>query len=242
MNKMENTTNQNERIDQKAAKLNLIEQYLFKLAKEGTDKPTDANNTEFIEQYLADVSDMAKKIDRNEINKAINILFDAWKNDKHVYFMGCGGSAGTASHFAADLSKTTMCKGKKRFKSISLVDNPSLMLAWINDEGWENVFVGQIENFMQPGDVVVGLSVHGGSGKGNALAWSQNLTKAMQYVKDNGGKAIGIAGFDGGAFKELGDVCIIAPKDSTPLVEGFHCDIQHLIIFKLKEMIANYKE
>jgi len=234
-------SNQDKRIDELATKLNLIEEYLFNMVKVERNQPTNTSHMEYINQYLTDVEDIVKKIDKTEINKAINILFDAWKNDKHVYFMGCGGSAGTASHFAADLSKTTMCKGKKRFKSISLVDNPSLMLAWINDEGWENVFKGQIENFMQPGDVVVGLSVHGGSGKGNALAWSQNLTKAMQYVKDNGGKAIGIAGFDGGAFKEIADACIVVPKDSTPLVEGFHGDIQHMIIFRLKEMIAEYK-
>ena len=197
---------------------------------------------EYIENYLKEVKGIADKIDRKQLNSAIEILFDAWKNNKNVYFIGCGGSAGTASHFAADLSKTTMAKGKKRFKSISLVDNPSLTTAWINDEGWENVFVGQIENFMQQGDIVVALSVHGGKGKGNAGAWSQNLTKAMQYVKDNGGKAIGIAGFDGGAFRELADACIIVPKNSTPLVEGFHGEIQHMIIFRLKELIAEYKE
>jgi D-sedoheptulose 7-phosphate isomerase len=199
-------------------------------------------NKDFIQKYFEDVKDIAENIDHDQINKAINILFDAWKNDNHVYFIGCGGSAGTASHFAADLSKTTMSKGKKRFKALSLVDNPSLTTAWINDEGWENVFVGQIENFMKPGDVVLALSVHGGSGKGNALAWSQNLTKAMQYVKDHGGKAIGLTGFDGGAFKDLADACIIVPKDSTPLVEGFHGDLQHLIIFRLKELIAKYEE
>jgi D-sedoheptulose 7-phosphate isomerase len=191
----------------------------------------------YLNEYMDNITDIVSNIDREQIDKAITILFDAWKNDNHVYFIGCGGSAGTASHFAADLSKTTMCKGKKRFKALSLVDNPSLTTAWINDEGWENVFVGQIENFMKPGDVVLALSVHGGSGKGNALAWSQNLTKAMQYVKDHGGKAIGIAGFDGGAFKDLADACIIVPKDSTPLVEGFHGDIQHMIIFRLKELI-----
>jgi D-sedoheptulose 7-phosphate isomerase len=195
---------------------------------------------EYIENYLNEVKEITEKIDRGQINRSIEILFDAWKNNNLVYFIGCGGSAGTASHFAADLSKTTMCKGKKRFRALSLVDNPSLSTAWINDEGWENVFVGQIENFVQPGDVVVALSVHGGKGKGNALAWSQNLTKAIQFVKDHGGKTIGLAGFDGGAFKELADACIIVPKDSTPLVEGFHSDVQHLIIFRLKELIEKY--
>lgn len=199
-------------------------------------------NIPYINQYMRETIDIIENIDRNEIDKAVEILFEAWKNNNHVYFMGCGGSAGTASHFAADLSKTTIVSGKKRFKAISLVDTASLISAWTNDEGWENVFLGQITNFIQPGDVVVGLSVHGGSGKGNAGAWSQNLTKAMQFVKDNGGKVIGLAGYDGGAFKELSDACIIVPKNSTPHVEGFHSVLQHLIIFRLKEKIAEYNE
>lgn len=200
------------------------------------------SNEEFIRNYLDDVKKICETIDSKEIDKAINILFEAWKNDNHVYLMGCGGSASTASHFAGDLSKTTIAPGKKRFKAISLVDNTPCVSAWINDEGWQSVFKGQIENFMKPEDVVVGISVHGGKGKGNAGEWSQNLTIAMQYVKENGGKVIGLAGFDGGAFKGLCDACIIVPRNSTPLVEGFHCDIQHLIIFRLKELISNYQE
>lgn len=200
------------------------------------------SNEGYIRDYLSDVKDVCDKVDIKEIEKAIDILFEAWKKGNHVFVMGCGGSAATASHFAGDLSKTTIVEGRKRFKAISLVDNTPSISAWINDEGWESVFMGQIENFMKPGDVVIGISVHGGSGKGNAGAWSQNLTKAMQYVKDSGGKCIGLAGFDGGAFKELCDSCIIVPKNSTPLVEGFHCDIQHIIIFRLKELIRLYEE
>lgn len=198
------------------------------------------DNISYIDDYLAHVVDITAKIDKKEIDKAIDILFEAWKNDNHVFLMGCGGSASTASHFAGDLSKTTIVPGKKRFKALSLVDNAPAVSAWTNDEGWHSVFKGQIENFMKPGDVVIGLSVHGGAGKGNAGAWSQNLTSAMQYVKDNKGKCIGISGFDGGAFNELCDASIVVPKNSTPLVEGFHGDIQHLIIFRLKELIANH--
>jgi D-sedoheptulose 7-phosphate isomerase len=198
------------------------------------------SNEKFLNKYLDDIRGICGDIDIKEIGKAIDILFEAWKSGNRIYLMGCGGSASTASHFAADLSKTAIVKGKNRFKAISLVDNTPVVSAWTNDEGWESVFRGQIENFMEPGDVVIGFSVHGGKGMGNAGAWSQNMTAAMQYVKDNGGKCIGIAGFDGGAFREICDACIIVPKESTPLVEGFHCDIQHMIIFRLKELIEDY--
>nr|MDO8084630.1 SIS domain-containing protein [Candidatus Sigynarchaeum springense] len=200
------------------------------------------DNLDYIDKYLNEVKDIIEKIDRRQIDKAIDILFDAWKADHHVFFFGNGGSASTATHFAADLSKTTIVVGKKRFKSISLCENVPLISAWINDEGWENVYIGQLENLFQPGDVVVAISVHGGSGKGSAGKWSQNLTKAMQHVRDKGGKVIGMAGFDGGSFKELADACIIVPKDSTPLVEGFHADIQHLIISRLREKVQGARE
>lgn len=202
---------------------------------------TADTHDEYIDQYFKHVQGIVDTIDRDEIAKAVDILFEAWKNRSHVYVMGCGGSAGTASHFAADLLKTTINTGKPRYKAVSLVDNFSLTSAFINDEGWENVFVGQIKNFMQTGDVAVAFSVHGGAGKGNAGAWSQNLTKAMSYVNENGGKSIGIAGFDGGAFNELAHASIVVPKDSTPLVEGFHGDLHHLIIFRLKELIEKHK-
>jgi phosphoheptose isomerase len=200
------------------------------------------SHKEYIDNYFAHVKGIVDKIDRKEIEKAIDILFEAWMNGNHVYVMGVGGSAGTASHFAADLAKTTIKTGKPRFKSVSLVDNFPLTSAFINDEGWENVFVGQIENFMKPGDVCLAFSVHGGKGRANAGAWSQNITKAMAFVNERGGKSIGIAGFDGGAFTELCHASIVVPKDSTPLVEGFHGDIHHLIIFRLKELIEKYEE
>ncbi len=200
------------------------------------------SNLEYIGKYLNEIKDMIAKIDQRQIDKAIDILFEAWKSDRQVYFFGNGGSASTATHFAADLSKTTIIPGKKRFKAISLCDNIPLTSAWINDEGWESVYIGQLENLCQPGDVAVAISVHGGSGRGGAGQWSQNLTKAMQYVKDKGGKVIGMAGFDGGAFKNLADACIIVPKDSTPLVEGFHADIQHMIIFRLREIIQGARD
>jgi len=200
------------------------------------------SNAAFIREYLKDVKGICDSLDVESVDRAIAILFEAWKNGNHVFLMGCGGSASTASHFTADLLKTTIVPGKKRFKAISLVDVTPCVSAWTNDEGWESVFRGQIENFMKPGDVVIGISVHGGKGKGNAGAWSQNLTSAMQYVKDAGGRCIGLAGFDGGAFKDICDACIIVPKNSTPLVEGFHCDIQHMIITRLRELIMGHGE
>ena len=195
-------------------------------------------NEKQIEQYFEEIKQICDDINREDIDKTIEILYDAWKNGNQVFFCGNGGSAGTASHFMCDLFKVTIVEDKKRFRAHCLNDNVSLMTALINDDGWDNLFIEQLKNLYRKGDVIMCISVHGGSGSDKAGAWSQNLLKAMNYVKENGGKTIGLAGFDGGAMKKLADACIVVPFEATPHVEAFHVVLQHLIAFRLKEKIA----
>ena len=197
---------------------------------------------EFIDKYLEETNDIIRNIDREEINKFVNILFDVWRNGKKVITMGNGGSASNASHFSSDLSKTIInssaekdiVKNKKGFNSICLNDNPALLTAWINDCGWEKAYSGQLNNTLEKGDAILLLSVHGGSG------WSGNIVEAMKVAKEKKAKILGLAGFDGGKMKEMSDACIIVPKDSTPHTEGFHGVLQHLIIERLCQLVDDY--
>ena len=127
--------------------------------------------------------------------------------------------------------------GKKGFRAECLNDNIPLMLALINDDGFDNLFYEQLKNKFHPGDTLVCLSVHGGAGEDRAGLWSQNLLKAMRYVQENGGKAIGFSGFDGGPMQEIADACIVVPADSTPQVESLHLALEHLICCCLKNRI-----
>ena len=194
-------------------------------------------NQSYIADFLGGIETICHNIDRKSIDQTIDILYDAWKNDQQVFLIGNGGSASTATHFACDLNKCTIVPGKKRMRALSLVDNIPLVSALTNDDGWENVYIEQLRNFYRPGDVILGISVHGGKGRDKAGQWSQNLLKAMQFVKDNGGKAIGFAGFDGGAFKEICDAAVVVPYNTTPHVESFHVTLHHLITFCLAERI-----
>jgi D-sedoheptulose 7-phosphate isomerase len=198
-------------------------------------------NSDYITSFFKGLENIIKDISRKDIDTVIEMLFDAWKNGKKVFAIGNGGSASTAMHFASDLNKCTICPGKKRMKALSLVDNTPLLSALTNDDGWDSIYIEQLKNFYEPGDIIIGFSVHGGKGKDKAGVWSQNLLKAMQYVKDNGGKAIGFAGFDGGAMKETADACIVVPYNTTPHVESFHVTLHHLIAFCLAEKIKNEK-
>ena len=195
------------------------------------------SNKDFIQNYLSEVRKVTETISGVDIDKAIELLFEAWKDGSQVFTCGNGGSASTATHFACDLVKTTAAPGKSGFKAECLNDNIPLMLALINDEGFDNLFYEQLKAKFQKGDVLICISVHGGAGKDKAGLWSQNLLKAMRYAKDKGGKIIGLSGFDGGPMKEIADACIVVPINSTPQVESFHLALEHIICSCLSQKI-----
>lgn len=194
-------------------------------------------NKKFIRNYLSEMKNVIEDISVGDIDKVVELLFDTWERGNQVFTCGNGGSASTATHFACDLSKTTIVEGKKRFRAYCLNDNVPLMTALINDEGFDNLFYEQLKGRFQQGDVLICISVHGGAGKDKAALWSQNLLKAMKYAKNMGGKTIGFSGFDGGPMKEIADACIVVPINSTPQVESFHLALEHLICSCLREKI-----
>lgn len=197
------------------------------------------STAEFIRSYLDGVETVVKKVSKADIEAVIGVLHEAWKNDRAVYVCGNGGSASTATHFAADLNKYVSDDAPHRFRAFALADNIPLMSALTNDDGWSDVYSYQLESFMKEGDVLVGISVHGGSGSDKAGPWSQNLLKAVKVAKEKGGKVVGLVGFDGGVLRKLADASIVVPADSTPQVEGFHLVLTHLISARLKEAIGN---
>ena len=57
---------------------------------------------------------------------------------------------------------------------------------------------------------------------------------------------IGFSGFEGGALKEMADVCLVVPVDEeplgTPLVESYHVLFHHLVCTALKLRIAESRD
>jgi len=164
-----------------------------------------------------------------EITKIVSVLKEAREEGKQVFICGNGGSAGTSTHMTADLFKIG------EIKALCLNDNIPLVSALTNDDGWGMIYVKQLERLMNPGDVLIAFSVHGGSGSDKAGPWSQNITNAINYAKSKGGKTIGFSGFDGGWMKDNCDVCVVVNVDSTPIVEAMHVVLHHYVAFELQK-------
>jgi D-sedoheptulose 7-phosphate isomerase len=197
---------------------------------------------DFVDTYLRQTAEIALATSREDLGRVIDVLFDAYRNDRTIYTCGNGGSAANASHLACDIAKFTWVTGKKRFKCTSLCDNAALLSALTNDVGFNRIFLEQLDGRMEAGDVLVCLSVHGGSGADKAGPWSQNLVSAADFVQKKGGKVVALVGYDGGALRTMADASVVVPvaangHTSTPHVEGFHEVFHHLICERLLQMV-----
>jgi D-sedoheptulose 7-phosphate isomerase len=198
---------------------------------------------EFVDAYLKETAEIALATNRDDMTGVIDVLFEAYRADRTIFTCGNGGSAANASHLACDIAKFTWVEGKRRFKCHSLCDNAALISALTNDVGFSRIFLEQLEGIISAGDVLVCLSVHGGSGADRAGPWSQNLVAAADYAKKRGAKVVALVGYDGGALRQMADASIIVPRTlsghtSTPHVEGFHEIYHHLICERLLQLVT----
>jgi len=181
-----------------------------------------------VDSYKADFSDALNKINWDEIQRAVDFL--RTRAYGTIFTVGNGGSASTAEHMAADLNKWSNDDAGKKIRAICLNSNMPEISALTNDVGWANVYREQLMLHARRGDVLIAYSVHGGKGSEKAGQWSQNITGALYYMREVKGKTIGITGCDGGAFKDICDYCVIVPSTSTPIVEGLHGVIHHILV------------
>jgi D-sedoheptulose 7-phosphate isomerase len=174
-----------------------------------------------IKDYLSQEKGTLDKLSITDINDVINVFLTARDERKHIFVMGNGGSAATASHFVCDFNKGASYGYDKRFKFICLNDNYPTLLAYANDVSYEDVFVEHLKNFFVPNDVVVGIS-----GSGN----SKNIIKAIEYANENGGITVGLSGYNGGHLKQIAKHNIHVPIDDMQIVEDLHMTMDHLIM------------
>ncbi len=94
--------------------------------------------------------------------------------------------------------------------------------AGVYRHGYDGAFVGQLENFLSPGDVLFAISSSGNS---------PNVLNALLYGRERGARSIALVGFDGGEAARLADHVILVPtpRGAYGLVEGVHSVVHHLL-------------
>jgi D-sedoheptulose 7-phosphate isomerase len=146
------------------------------------------------EQYLETFSVLVRGIDLDAIERIVDRIRTVRDDGRTIYVAGNGGSAATAAHWVNDLGKATKRSGQKPIRVIGLADNVPWLTALGNDEGFDRVFAGQLENFAQADDMLIVISASGRS---------RNLVTAVELARERGLVSIGLLGFDGGLLKDM---------------------------------------
>jgi D-sedoheptulose 7-phosphate isomerase len=176
---------------------------------------------EKIEEYFSKLKNTIDKVSFDDLNTLMNVLGQSKEEGNTIFIMGNGGSSATASHFVCDFNKGISLNKDKKFKFICLNDNIPSIMAYANDMSFEDIFIEQLKNYFQKGDVVIGIS-----GSGNSM----NVVKAIEYAKKNGGKTVGLTGYNGGKLMKLAEYNVNIPIDDMQITEDLHMVIDHCMM------------
>jgi D-sedoheptulose 7-phosphate isomerase len=185
---------------------------------------------EAMKQWIADYIQAQKaahdSIPVDGVVELIEKLRSALREGRQVLVFGNGGSAANSSHFATDLGKGASDKVGKRFRVLSLTDNVSWMTALGNDYAYEDIFVGQLQNYGRAGDVAIGISVSGNS---------PNCVKALEWAKQNGLKTVAMVGAKRGKMAEIAEQVLVIKDTHYGRVEDAQMGICHMLCYAFME-------
>lgn len=177
---------------------------------------------------------------REDIEKALGLVLQAFINDGKLLVCGNGGSSADADHIVGELMKGFLKERRiedafsEDFKeilqgalpAISLSSQTALMTAFNNDMDPDYVFAQQVYGYAQKNDLVLGISTSGNS---------KNVVNAIRLAKEMGVKTVAITGEHGGKLKEIADVTICAPSNETYRIQEYHLPIYHYLCARAEE-------
>lgn len=177
--------------------------------------------------YIQRFQEEIGRIDTRQLETWADLIYQAWERGNFVYVLGNGGSGCNASHMAEDLGKSTLFEkdlgdeSRRRLKILSLTDNVGWIMAVGNDVGYDQIFLQQLMNYGQAGDVVVAIS-----GSGN----SPNVLNAVDWANRHDLLTIGLTGYGGGKLKDLATYNLHVPLDDMGMVESIHLSVFHWVL------------
>jgi D-sedoheptulose 7-phosphate isomerase len=184
------------------------------------------------QQYVQSYMQVLAFLDLGVIENMSAMLIDAWRRRRTVFVCGNGGSAASACHFAADLTKLTAPDRGPRLRSVSLAESLSAISAIGNDLAYEEIFAEQLRGSLQEGDVVLGLSTSGSS---------KNVLRALEYANDNGGVTLGITGRRGKSLQQRARTTLTVASESVQHIEDATMVAAHLLCLRVAAGIKTHE-
>lgn len=185
--------------------------------------------------YIERVSKETTRLDTETIEELARAIYRRYCSGRFVYILGNGGSGANSSHLCEDLGKGCALDddNAKRLKVLSLTDNTSYILAWANDTSYERVFVEQLRNLGEPGDLVIAIS-----GSGN----SPNVLRAVEWANAHGLETFGITGYNGGKLIQIAQKNFHVDCNDMGVVETMHMVAFHYVVGRVYAMVVQHNQ
>jgi phosphoheptose isomerase len=174
----------------------------------------------YFEAYAENSAQAGSSIDPAALDKAADILINAYTLGATVFACGNGGSAAIANHLQCDHLKGIRTATDLAPRVVSLSSNIELITAIANDLAYENIFSYQLQSQSSAGDVLLAISSSGSS---------PNIVRALTWARDHDLRTIALTGFTGGAAVDIADVAIHVPGGNYGVVEDLHQAIMHAL-------------
>ena len=187
------------------------------------------------QQYVELVTREVARLDCQAMETLAAAVYQRFQTGRFVYIIGNGGSGANASHLCEDLGKGTVLteNQSKRLRILSLTDNTSYILAWANDTSYERIFLEQLRNLAERGDLLIAIS-----GSGN----SPNVLRAVEWANHNGVETFGVTGYSGGKLRDLAQKCFHVDLHDMGVVETLHMVAFHYAVGRVHALVRGYFE
>ena len=159
------------------------------------------------------------KFQRQVFEEATNEVIKRYKLGGRIYIAGNGGSAADAQHLAAEFV-SKLAKDRNPLPAEALTVDCSILTAIGNDYGFEKIFSRQIVGKVTPKDIFLAITTSG---------MSQNIIEALKVCREMGIPSILFTGKDGGLAKSLANYTIIAPGNTTAIIQEIHILMAHTL-------------
>jgi D-sedoheptulose 7-phosphate isomerase len=180
----------------------------------------------WIDEYRAAQNAALDSLDAGVVADVVELLRRANAEGRRIFICGNGGNAANAAHFTTDLGKGASAAVPRPFRVLCIADNTAWMTAIGNDFTFDDVFVRQLANHAERGDVLILSSVSGNS---------PNLVAAIRWAREHGLVTVALVGAKRGAIGPLADRVIVVPDTHYGRVEDVQMNVLHMLCYAFME-------
>ena len=163
-----------------------------------------------------------------EVERAAGIISGTLRGGRKLMLCGNGGSAADSQHIAAEMAGRFV-KDRRPLAAVALSTDTSTMTCIANDYTFDEVFSRQVTGLGVRADCLLAISTSGNS---------RNVVRAAEVARSAGIHVIGLLGKGGGALRDLCEVALVVPSQTTARIQEAHIFLGHTLCALVEEELG----